>query len=160
MASCQRCIYVDLSSDILFRLPSHHYINSFLVTPLPFNSLRSFFVLQDRVSFLCQVQFIIYIQKGFDSSYPFLTLSIDIMIAQFSALLLGAATLTSALPAVEKRTVPSLNQAAFKEAQQRDNTATRAFSSVEIKVCHSVPLLKLDHLLMSPTDFIWTVPLC
>jgi hypothetical protein len=27
-----------------------------------------------------------------------------------------------------------LNQAAFQEAQQRDDTATRAFSSTEIKV--------------------------
>lgn len=62
------------------------------------------------------------------------------MIAQFSALLLGAATLSSALPAaVEMRVVTALNQAAFEEAQQRDNTATRAFSAVEIKVCRLVP---------------------
>ena len=57
------------------------------------------------------------------------------MIAPLSALLLGAAALTSAAPVVEKRVVTALNQQAFAEAQQRDNTATRALSSVEIKVC-------------------------
>ncbi|PVH76170.1 hypothetical protein DL98DRAFT_562133 [Cadophora sp. DSE1049] len=34
---------------------------------------------------------------------------------------------------MEKRVVTSLNQAAFEEAQQRDDTATRAFSGTEIK---------------------------
>jgi hypothetical protein len=57
------------------------------------------------------------------------------MIAPLYAILLGAAGLASALPAVEKRTVTALNTAAFNEAQQRDNTATRAFSAVQIKVC-------------------------
>jgi hypothetical protein len=56
------------------------------------------------------------------------------MIAQISALLLGVAAFTTALPtSAEKRSVPALNQPAFQEAQQRDATATRAFSSVEIK---------------------------
>lgn len=32
------------------------------------------------------------------------------------------------------RTVTSLDEAAFEEAQQRDDTATRAFSNVQIKV--------------------------
>jgi hypothetical protein len=56
------------------------------------------------------------------------------MIASLSALLLGAASIASTLPVVEKRTVTALNQAAFEEAQQRDDTATRAFSSIPIKV--------------------------
>ncbi|KAH8670212.1 hypothetical protein BGZ60DRAFT_527696 [Tricladium varicosporioides] len=47
-------------------------------------------------------------------------------------LLLATLALTSASP-LEVRTVASLNQAAFEEAQQRDATATRAFSSTEIK---------------------------
>lgn len=48
-------------------------------------------------------------------------------------LLLATLALTSASP-LEVRTVASLDQAAFEEAQQRDATATRAFSSTEIKV--------------------------
>lgn len=62
------------------------------------------------------------------------------MIAPLSALLVGVVAVTYALPIVEveKRVVQALNQAAFAEAQQRDATATRAFSSVEIKVRCSV----------------------
>lgn len=60
------------------------------------------------------------------------------MIAPLSALLFGAATLASAIPVIERRVVQELNQAAFAEAQQRDDTATRAFSSTEIKVCNKV----------------------
>lgn len=66
------------------------------------------------------------------------------MITQISALLVGAATLTSAIPVVERRAVQELNQAAFAEAQQRDDTATRAFSSTEIKVCPNIISLCLD----------------
>lgn len=58
---------------------------------------------------------------------------VQTMIASLPALLLGAA-IASALPVAEKRTVTSLNEAAFEEAQQRDDTATRAFSSIPIKV--------------------------
>lgn len=60
------------------------------------------------------------------------------MIASLYALLFGTATLTSAIPVVERRAVQALNQAAFAEAQQRDDTATRAFSSTEIKVSNQV----------------------
>lgn len=42
-------------------------------------------------------------------------------------------TLGSASP-VGPRNVSSLNAAAFAEAQQRDNSATRALSNVQIKV--------------------------
>lgn len=66
------------------------------------------------------------------------------MITQISALLCGAATLTSAIPVVERRAVQELNQAAFAEAQQRDDTATRAFSSTEIKVCPNTIFLCFD----------------
>jgi hypothetical protein len=56
------------------------------------------------------------------------------MITPLYAILLGAAGLVSGLPTtVDKRTVTSLNEAAFEQAQQRDNTATRAFSAVQIK---------------------------
>lgn len=49
--------------------------------------------------------------------------------------LLGAAGLTSALPGLVKQAVTALNQPAFAEAQQRDGSATRAFSSIQIKAC-------------------------
>ncbi|KIW85852.1 hypothetical protein Z517_01244 [Fonsecaea pedrosoi CBS 271.37] len=48
-------------------------------------------------------------------------------------LFLGGASFSAALPVAEKRTVTSLDQASFEEAQQRDDTATRAFSGVPIK---------------------------
>ncbi|KIW95084.1 uncharacterized protein Z519_03667 [Cladophialophora bantiana CBS 173.52] len=49
------------------------------------------------------------------------------------ALFLGSASFGVAHPIVEKRAVTALDQAAFEEAQQRDDTATRAFSSIPIK---------------------------
>ncbi|KAL6242851.1 hypothetical protein RBB50_010497 [Rhinocladiella similis] len=55
------------------------------------------------------------------------------MVALLYAALLGGASLIAGLPVAEKRTVTALDQAAFEEAQQRDDTATRAFSSVPIK---------------------------
>ena len=60
-----------------------------------------------------------------------------IMVPSFCAFLLGAASIVAARPVVEARTVTSLDQAATAEAQQRDNTATRAFSGVPIKVSDS-----------------------
>lgn len=57
------------------------------------------------------------------------------MISPILTFLLGTASLVAANPVTDKRAVTQLNQAAFEEAQQRDNTATRAFSSVPIKVC-------------------------
>ncbi|KAJ9500215.1 hypothetical protein H2202_004010 [Exophiala xenobiotica] len=54
------------------------------------------------------------------------------MIALIYAALLGGTSLVTGLPVAEKRTVTALDQAAFEEAQQRDDTATRAFSSVPI----------------------------
>jgi hypothetical protein len=67
---------------------------------------------------------------------------IETMLAKISVLLLGASTLTAALPAgIEVRTVAALNQAAFQEAQQRDATATRAFSSVAIKVHRTTAMI-------------------
>lgn len=59
------------------------------------------------------------------------------MIASLSALLFSAVSLTSAIPVLERRVVQALDQAAFAEAQQRDDTATRAFSDTEIKVGNS-----------------------
>ena len=67
------------------------------------------------------------------------------MITPFSALLLASAAVTSALPGVERRVVTSLNQAAFAEAQQRDDTATRAFSAIPIKVCSLKRSAHMDH---------------
>ena len=46
--------------------------------------------------------------------------------------LLLSATLSAALPVFSRDTV--INQAATAQAQQRDNTATRAFTAVPIKV--------------------------
>ena len=56
------------------------------------------------------------------------------MIAPLSILLLAAAASISASPAFTSRAVQKLNEAAFDEAQQRDGTATRAFSNTAIKV--------------------------
>ncbi|ORY68559.1 uncharacterized protein BCR38DRAFT_423628 [Pseudomassariella vexata] len=53
------------------------------------------------------------------------------MIARVSAILAGWATLAGAGPVY--RTVSELDQAAFEEAQQRDDTATRVFANTEIK---------------------------
>ena len=64
------------------------------------------------------------------SSYSFN----NIMIAPLSILLLAAAASISASPAFTSRAVQKLNEAAFDEAQQRDGTATRAFSNTAIKV--------------------------
>ncbi|MCJ1266977.1 hypothetical protein MMC22_006862 [Lobaria immixta] len=55
------------------------------------------------------------------------------MVAILSSFLLAAATFVSAFPAVERRTVQQLDQAASDEAHPRDNGATRAFSSTQIK---------------------------
>jgi len=55
------------------------------------------------------------------------------MVLSIWTLLLGTASLVAAHPVAEKRAVTELNQAAFEEAQQRDDTATRVFSSVPIK---------------------------
>ncbi len=57
------------------------------------------------------------------------------MIAMIYAALLGGTSFVTGFPVAEKRTVTALDQAAFDEAQQRDDTATRAFSSVSITVC-------------------------
>lgn len=56
------------------------------------------------------------------------------MVVTLSAFILAAATFASAFPAFERRTVQQLDQAAFDEAHPRDNGATRAFSSTQIKV--------------------------
>jgi len=74
------------------------------------------------------------------------------MISLLSTLLFGAAL---ASPLVEVRTVTSLNQAAFKEAQQRDGTATRAFSSTAIKVLFYPHVFGLT----DASDFRWQMSL-
>lgn len=57
------------------------------------------------------------------------------MFVILSSVLLSLVAPTFALPGLfGPRTVTSLDQAAFEEAQQRDATATRAFSSTEITV--------------------------
>ena len=58
------------------------------------------------------------------------------MIATLSLLLSSVAfSFASPLGQLEARTVTALNTAAFEQAQQRDDTATRAFSGTEIIVC-------------------------
>ncbi len=54
------------------------------------------------------------------------------MVSTLSSVLAYAA-LAAAVPLLP-RTVTSLDASAVAEAQQRDNTATRAFSNVQIKV--------------------------
>lgn len=55
-------------------------------------------------------------------------------------ILLSSVALTFASPLLEVRTVAALNQGAFEEAQQKDNTATKAFSGTQIKVCFSLAM--------------------
>jgi hypothetical protein len=78
----------------------------------------------------------IYVLPAEQLYIPFPSAFTFIMIATLS-LLLSSVALSFASPLVplEARTVTALNTAAFEEAQQRDDTATRAFSSTEIKVC-------------------------
>lgn len=57
------------------------------------------------------------------------------MVAKYSAAFAVMSTLAAAGPVSSSpRAVTELNQAAFEEAQQRDETATRAFSNTAIKV--------------------------
>jgi len=56
------------------------------------------------------------------------------MIANTLSSFLAYAALASASPLLRHRTVTALDEASFEEAQQRDDTATRAFSNVQIKV--------------------------
>lgn len=78
------------------------------------------------------------------------------------AAIASSVILTVAMPAktfFEKRTVASLDQAAFDEAQQRDETATRALSSVPIKARNTRKILRASRL-MDLLDFYWTVLIC
>jgi len=78
------------------------------------------------------------------------------MFASLSALLFASSVL--AVPLIEQRAVQKLDQAAFDEAQQRDASATRAFSSTEIKVRkhpHLHPILTHSN---SYLDLEWAVP--
>ncbi|KAK2001162.1 ricin-type beta-trefoil lectin domain-containing protein [Colletotrichum falcatum] len=54
------------------------------------------------------------------------------MISQAATLLAYAALLAAASPVAQRRAVPELDEAATKEAHPRDDTATRAFSNVQI----------------------------
>lgn len=56
------------------------------------------------------------------------------MVSQLISLL-ACAGLASANPVVSVRAVASLDESAVAEAQQRDDTATRASSNINIKVC-------------------------
>jgi len=69
------------------------------------------------------------LKTNFESTHNF------IMIAPLSTLLF--ASIAYASPLLEVRTVTALDEASFEEAQQRDATATRAFSSTEILVRNS-----------------------
>jgi hypothetical protein len=54
------------------------------------------------------------------------------MIAKYASLLTAISALASA--GLARRTVTELDQTAFEEAQQRDDTAVRTFSNTQIKV--------------------------
>lgn len=70
------------------------------------------------------------------------------MISKLSVLLAYANAVALAGPVKTPRAVDQLNQASFEEAQQRDETATRAFSDVQITTsdgrCLFVDLLSGD----------------
>jgi len=77
------------------------------------------------------------------------------MIGPLSALLLVSTVF--AAPILRPRVVQELDQAAFEEAQQRDDTATRAFSSTEIKVYSSYFVLKWYSKFDPPQGLEWAV---
>lgn len=58
----------------------------------------------------------------------------EIMQSKFAILLAFLAVEITATPIVDGRAVAQLDQAAFVEAQQRDDSATRAFSNIQITV--------------------------
>lgn len=76
------------------------------------------------------------------------------MLAPISALLLASVAFAS--PIVNVRKVDALNEEATKEAHPRDDTATRAFSATEIKVCK----LFLDKDGANSLDIRWPVRFC
>ncbi|TKW51557.1 hypothetical protein CTA1_10309 [Colletotrichum tanaceti] len=55
------------------------------------------------------------------------------MIPQAATFLAYATLLATASPVIQRRVVTELNEEATKEAHQRDDTATRAFSDIQIK---------------------------
>jgi hypothetical protein len=56
------------------------------------------------------------------------------MLLKASTLAAYLAAVVAATPTHPKRAVTSVNAADVAESQQRDNTATRAFSNVEVQV--------------------------
>jgi hypothetical protein len=90
--------------------------------PSPFISILAFLF---RI-FIPAVQH--YLLFNFCQVHPVFAMIVSLSI------LLSSLAISFASP-LEVRTVSTLNTAAFEEAQQSDNTATRAFSSTEIKVC-------------------------
>lgn len=82
---------------------------------------------------------------------------------QFSfATLIGAAAVIFASPfaRIEPRTVASLDPAATAQAQQRDNTATRAVSNAQIKVCSTccIRLAILKAFRLPPANVFLLIP--
>lgn len=61
--------------------------------------------------------------------------------------ILACAGLASANPIVVAKAVASLDASAFAEAQQRDDTATRASSNINIKVCSASQLYMITRLI-------------
>ncbi len=89
------------------------------------------------------------------------------MIAPISFLLLTSVALTSARPLASpvwtaaRREVSAVDQTATAQAQQRDDTATRAFTAQEIQVCAIVFMFFLRPTnLPSPLDLGWQVSCC
>ena len=93
--------------------PFHFYLHSF--------SVRFYFSTAGQ-----------YIHSFAKSTFYFQFNSFEKMVSSIS-LLLTSVALSFASP-LEKRAVTALNPEAFEEAQQKDDTATRAFSGTEIKV--------------------------
>ena len=87
------------------------------------------------ISFLCRpVDQASILLPGAHIHFSNITFFQYIMASRMLTLVLAAASFIDALPVAEKRAVTTLDQVAFEEAQRRDDTATRAFSSVPIKV--------------------------
>lgn len=74
------------------------------------------------------------------------------MVSQLISIL-ACAGFASANPLVSVRTVASLDEAAVAEAQQRDDTATRASSNINIKVCPALRSCVISKLTRTLVDF-------
>jgi hypothetical protein len=92
----------------------------------------------DQVSFLSFRPYLL--KTAFHIQSGVLALFYTVIMVRSLGWFLSWVALSAASP-LQGRAVDSLNEEATAEAHQRDDTATRAFSNVQIKVCFPHPCL-------------------